>query len=1103
MRVITYIEFYRNFVQRKKQELLNPKFLNLSEISLPRNSLMHFYPRNSNEIGPSQSEALISTYGDDVFIDFPHEFNPTIGVGKRLAFEWRKEIKSYRGKHYNYNWTKNIDTVYRKEKVLIVKSYGLIDRLWVSRPLMFSKFTNYYDKQLELIKSINLEAYRGNRNQFIRIDLPNVMPSFLQFLVDYDHFVASFKDGVPVPNNKMVRLTKGEGSYWLLDFLALLMGDYKYTTYRELTPEAEASLHLVFTYNSRCLVLKLSVFKSWLDDLNKPEALELIAKKDTAFEKENQELVNKGKKPKDPENESHRALHPRRFNVTKRIYLSLLNLVRGGVDEEAIKDEETLTDERGKERSGSSVVVSTQDPETKASSDDKEEESRDTGEDEVADTGGNPTTLADVLSVNKKDGDELSRRGSKAPDASTDTTEVEEVETFAEADEEEEDYAGEVDDALLEEEVVKTEVSLDKNPFKEPASGVKLALEERAKEGSLSVAENKFFEKKANRYKEIKMDNGVTLEEFVKITDSEIDSLNNDAVIEADIPTVLDPSMMKSRTSVLRKNYVKKFLKKDTVNMFLGLQNAGICLNDFKHEEVGGVEGQYDVYSIQVHPVDGDQSTHHIRIPKVDDSGMFTVDGVKSHLQLQRMERPIRKIDKDRVVLTSYYPNQLMLTRSRKVVDNLGAWMSKRIVEAAKDDPEISYSRGSSLDTSLEAPRAYSMLSPMFQWIKVGKVTLDFRYEKLIEEYPEFKKFNKKDNFLIGVSDGKPLTIDSFGAIMKGGEFLYDLSSLLKIDMSKAPIETVVVNISGYLYPIGVLLCYYFGIDELIKITKLITRSVPMGTRLALAHDEFAIPFNDEYLVFSRTQKLAGLIFGGMRKLKNISNFSRSDLNDKGIWVPLMGDPKVKPQHFLEMKNLYDLFIDPITKEELRKLKCSESFHYLLIDAVKLLEIDKTSHEVEIKEQRIVGYERFAGHAYRELCKSTRAYRNKGRGRKHKFELNPEAVITNIITDVSVNLVEEVNPVHEVKDQEELTFGGTGGRTDISIVKRARVQLESYRGIVSEANKDSGKIGFITYLTSDALVADYRGNIAQNEEPTKAGLSSITGNLAFGIGKDD
>src|SRR5699024_937004 len=114
-----------------------------------------------------------------------------------------------------------------------------------------------------------------------------------------------------------------------------------------------------------------------------------------------------------------------------------------------------------------------------------------------------------------------------------------------------------------------------------------------------------------------------------------------------------------------------------------------------------------------------------------------------------------------------------------------------------------------------------------------------------------------------------------------------------------------------------------------------------------------------------------------------------------------------------------------------------------------------------------------------------------------------EAVITNIITDVSVNLVEEVNPVHEVKDQEELTFGGTGGRTDISIVKRARVQLESYRGIVSEANKDSGKIGFITYLTSDALVADYRGNIAQNEEPTKAGLSSITGNLAFGIGKDD
>jgi hypothetical protein len=158
---------------------------------------------------------------------------------------------------------------------------------------------------------------------------------------------------------------------------------------------------------------------------------------------------------------------------------------------------------------------------------------------------------------------------------------------------------------------------------------------------------------------------------------------------------------------------------------------------------------------------------------------------------------------------------------------------------------------------------------------------------------------------------------------------------------------------------------------------------------------------------------------------------------------------------------------------------------------------------VELEEQRFVGYERFAGHIYRELVKSIRGYRNKGRDRKHKLDFNPESVIQAIIKDTSVNAVEEVNPVHQLKDQEELTFGGVGGRSEITVTKRARTQKDSYRGVVSEANKDSGKVGFVTYTTTDPRISDYRGNIAIDEKTNDNSLLSVTGNLSFGVTSDD
>jgi hypothetical protein len=71
------------------------------------------------------------------------------------------------------------------------------------------------------------------------------------------------------------------------------------------------------------------------------------------------------------------------------------------------------------------------------------------------------------------------------------------------------------------------------------------------------------------------------------------------------------------------------------------------------------------------------------------------------------------------------------------------------------------------------------------------------------------------------------------------------------------------------------------------------------------------------------------------------------------------------------------------------------------------------------------------------------------------------------------------------------------------MVRRTRGQLPSYAGIISEAGKDSGKVGFISYLTSDAKIVDYAGNVDVTQETTNAGRGSVTANLLYGTTRDD
>ena len=77
--------------------------------------------------------------------------------------------------------------------------------------------------------------------------------------------------------------------------------------------------------------------------------------------------------------------------------------------------------------------------------------------------------------------------------------------------------------------------------------------------------------------------------------------------------------------------------------------------------------------------------------------------------------------------------------------------------------------------------------------------------------------------------------------------------------------------------------------------------------------------------------------------------------------------------------------------------------------------------------------------------------------------------------DTTKRIVETLNPLQELKQSEEITFTGNGGRSKQSMVKRTRQHHLNAIGIVSEATKDSSDAGISTYMSANPKFTNLYG----------------------------
>ena len=599
--------------------------------------------------------------------------------------------------------------------------------------------------------------------------------------------------------------------------------------------------------------------------------------------------------------------------------------------------------------------------------------------------------------------------------------------------------------------------------------------------------------------------------------DIQFDEVQNTLVVD---DRILDKSMGRSTVEGLDRDYVRKTMAKDIISSVIGVQSAGVLVTDIQTEVQNSVLGAFESHAVTLKPIDGKTSTIRIKLPKVQEDGTFMSNGVRYHMRKQRVDLPIRKIDSERVGLSSFF-GKLFVYRSPKKADSGLTSILKQITAGSIGDVDFikAVRPANVFDNLFEAPYIYSAIASHYKSFEIeheifGQLSFDFdhrtRFNILQEGSKNGMVVETNGRVLVGKNaKGHAIVVDKdnqFTALLANGEQpLGDIYDLLKIDRLKTPVDPAMVRVRGQSLPVGLVLARAMGLKNLLKFTKAKHRLVKGRQQKNLEPFEYAISFEDYSLILDRRDIKSSLIFGGFQvadkyiKAFPIESFDRKDLYDD-IFDSMGSNITVTR----ELELLETSFVDPITRNILQEMKEPETFLGLLDRSCEMLVSYTHPDSQDLHQQQIRGYERFGGTIYREMIKSIRNFRNRNLSGRAKIEMSPFAVHQSLMEDRSVKTCEDINPIQNLKMHESVTFAGEGGRDKDAFTGEARALTENDAGVISEASVDSGDVGYNIFLSANPVLSNVRGQRQKEATKNEAGhyLSSSL-MLAVGAEHDD
>lgn len=601
------------------------------------------------------------------------------------------------------------------------------------------------------------------------------------------------------------------------------------------------------------------------------------------------------------------------------------------------------------------------------------------------------------------------------------------------------------------------------------------------------LAESYIDKKTSKKLNDILDGQKITKINNVKLTDildTNIDdlTLSEENVVEGVV--LLDKGKTFNTVKNADKKYIKEQYNKDLIRTIFKLQDNNMLITDYSMVLNESITGKMEEHEFFVTTTKGDKTKIKFFLPYVTEDGDFKLNNVTYRMRKQRADLPIRKIDKNNVALSSYY-GKLFIKRSEFKKDDLGYAIFRQLSKRYLNDKSVSnLVSGEQSYPDINLPSAYTKLAMYTTSFYYKGFMFSFAYK----ERKDLSKDNKIEEIEKSgkVSVGEKLYLDFDNNLYLNDNGLKNLGNFyefLDLDMSKLPIEFSHVKIYSKVFSVVSVIIFFIGLTNTLKllkskylITELKSKDIPIFKKY------YTIVFKDKKLHIERDFSLNDIVLGGLiSDSKILKDFTISSLNRKSFSSLFIKKLDLGNVYNIEFKVMRNMFVDNITKSILEKMKEPTDLIGLLIRASELLTDDNYKNPNNVSDNIIRGYERIPGMLYKDMVKSVKDYENKSNYTKSKINLNPYCVMSKINTDSTTVLLDDLNPMAEIKQVEDITFLGEGGRSKEGMNRGSRVYNNSEIGIVSEASKDSGDVGVSAYLTASPAFTDIRGNVISKE----------------------
>lgn len=644
-----------------------------------------------------------------------------------------------------------------------------------------------------------------------------------------------------------------------------------------------------------------------------------------------------------------------------------------------------------------------------------------------------------------------------------------------------------------------------------------------------------------DRYEEIEL-GGKTLASLIDAPNETEVSRNSLDFLEKSLP---DESMAHSTIIDYDNLYITQQLDRDIAAVLTSFTSNGMIVQDIKEEDEVNEFNRLRHYTVTFADTQGKRHTIRFKLPIVDKEGTLLLNGIRSRMVKQQVNLPICKVSKSRVNLSSNF-NKTLVERTTTMAHQYGVHMS-RYLGALQRAGLIKVEFGKAV-TSDKLPYDYSSVAEKYAFLKVRDYNFTFDYNERFEHFVGnvagleaavagmSRHLTEREVKLISMKEtekhfgiycgrrgkeamfyGHDNTIRVIKIEFSGGKVNYAttdeftlrglLSKLFRdeVVLPKLPAEWTELKIQDQNFPIAFILGYRFGITGLLKMLKHPYRFVPQGSRVALGVDELTIPFADGNLVISRYPLETSLVLAGLSKYKTREYmFAHFDLPD--TYFTLLSENRLSTNYLKGINAFFDLFVDPITRDILIRMGEPTSVRGLLLRATQMLATREAIPASSMANHRIRGYERLPDILFNELSREMHRF-NAQTNPKKSFSINPNEVLMSIMKDPTVQPVEELNPIHDIKLKTTVTYAGSGGRTAQSFVINDRKFPEDGTGVLSECTPDSGKVAINAYTSMDPVITNIRGmfdvaNVDVNDlEPSN--ILSATSLLMPGATQDD